>query len=290
MVTENAFLLGVDGGGTRCRVRLCAASGQRLAEAVAGPANIRFGLEQSFSAVFDATAECLNQAGLSSGDLSRIVACLALAGASEPDELTAAQQHGHPFAKAVVTNDAHAACVGAHGGGDGGIIVVGTGSIGWAQLDGRHHRVGGWGWPMSDEGSGAWLGAEALRRVLWAHDGRIPWTGLSRSLFQEFHADAHAIVRWAALAGPRDFAALAPRVVEEAARHDDAAVELMRLAGRHVGSLAGRLIALGTTRLALMGGLAPFMEPWLPGEMRRHLVSPQGDALEGALWLARAAA
>jgi glucosamine kinase len=290
VVTENAFLLGVDGGGTRCRVRLCASSGQRLGEAVAGPANIRFGLEQSFSAVFDATAQCLDQAGLSAGDLSRIVACLALAGASEPDELVAAQQHGHPFAKAVVTNDAHAACVGAHGGRDGGIIVVGTGSIGWAQIDGRHHRIGGWGWPLSDEGSGAWLGAESLRRVLWAHDGRMAWSGLSESLFRRFHGDPHAIVRWAAQAGPRDFAALAPLVVQEAARNDVAALELMRLAGRHIGALAERLIALGATRLALMGGLAPFVEPWLPDQTRRHLVSPQGDALEGALWLARAAA
>jgi glucosamine kinase len=289
-VTENALLLGVDGGGTRCRVRLCGSSGQRLGEAVAGPANIRFGLERSFSAVFDATAQCLDQAGLSAGDLSKIVACLALAGASEPADLVAAQQHGHPFAKAVVTNDAHAACIGAHGGRDGGIIVIGTGSIGWAQLAGRHYRVGGWGWPMSDEGSGAWLGAEAARRALWAHDGRIPGTALSEAILREFGSDPHTIVRWAAQASPRDFAALAPHVVEHAAHDDSAAIELMRLAGRHIGSLAERLVALGTTRLALTGGLAPFVEPWLPEETRRHIVSPEGDALEGALWLARAAA
>jgi glucosamine kinase len=290
VVTENALLLGVDGGGTRCRVRLCASSGQLLGEAVAGPANIRFGLERSFSAVFDATAACLDQAGLSSGDLSKIVACLALAGASEPDELDAAQRHDHPFAKAVVTNDAHAACIGAHGGRDGGIIVIGTGSIGWAQVAGRHHRVGGWGWPLSDEGSGAWLGAEAARRALWAYDRRIPWTGLTESIFRELGSDPHAIVRWAGQARPADFAALAPHVVEHVANDDSAAIELMRLAGRHIGSLAERLVALGATRLALTGGLAPFVEPWLPEETRRHLVSPEGDALAGALWLARAAA
>ena len=289
-MTENALLLGVDGGGTRCRVRLCASSGQLLGEAVAGPANIRFGLERSFSAVFDATAACLDQAGLSSGDLSKIVACLALAGASEPDELVAAQRHDHPFAKAVVTNDAHAACIGAHGGRDGGIIVIGTGSIGWAQVAGRHHRVGGWGWPLSDEGSGAWLGAEAARRALWAYDRRIPWTGLTESIFRELGSDPHAIVRWAGQARPADFAALAPHVVEHVANDDSAAIELMRLAGRHIGSLAERLVALGATRLALTGGLAPFVEPWLPEETRRHLVSPEGDALAGALWLARAAA
>jgi len=290
VVTENALLLGVDGGGTRCRVRLCAPSGERLGEATAGPANIRFGLEQSFSAVFRATTECLNQAGLLPSDLSKIVACLALAGASEPAELVAAQRHGHPFAKAVVTNDAHAACVGAHRGRDGGVIVVGTGSIGWAELGGRHHRIGGWGLPMSDEGSGAWLGMEAVRRVLWANDGRFPWTWLVEAVFTELGSDPHAIVHWVAQAAPRDYASLAPLIVEHAARNDTTAVELMRLAAGHIDALAARLVALGATRLALAGGLAPYVEPWLSDATRRHLVTPDGDALEGALWLARAAA
>ncbi len=160
----NSLLLGVDGGGTQCRARLSDFSGAKLGEATAGPANIRFGLERSFSAILQATTECLVQAGLSSKDSSRITACLALAGASEPKHLAAAQDYPHPFRRAIVTTDAHAACVGAHGGRDGGIIIIGTGSIGWAERKELHYRVGGWGWPISDEGSGAWIGYEALRR------------------------------------------------------------------------------------------------------------------------------
>jgi glucosamine kinase len=289
-VKANSLLLGVDGGGTRCRARLCAPSGDRLGEATAGPANIRFGLEQSFAAVLRATAECMRQAGLTSRDLPEIVACLALAGATEPDELCAAQTHEHPFGKAIITTDARAACVGAHAGADGGVIVIGTGTIGWAEIEGRHHRIGGWGWPVSDEGSGAWLGTEALRRALWAHDGRIRWTPLLESLFKSFHSDPHEIVRRSAEASPRDFAALAPRVVEHAGRGDEIAVELMRLAAAHIDRLAARLIALGAERLALVGGLAPYIEPELSADTKRHLVPPAGDALEGALRLARAAA
>ena len=59
-------------------------------------------------------------------------------------------------------------------------------NLGWAELRGRSYRVGGWGLPVSDEGSGAWLGCEALRRVLWAQDGRIPWTGLLTALVTKF--------------------------------------------------------------------------------------------------------
>lgn len=286
---QNALLLGVDGGGTQCRARLAMASGNNLGEGTGGPANIRFGLEQSFASVLEATSQCLRQAGLTPRDLSRVVACLALAGASEPAELAAAQSHSHPFARLLVTSDAHAACVGAHGGTDGGVIIVGTGSIGWAELNGQQVRVGGWGLIVSDEGSGAWIGREALRLTLWAHDGRIPWTELLTSLFGQFQSDPHRVVRWAAQASPRDFGSLAPRVVEHAAHDDAAAVELIRLAAMHVDALAARLLALGAERVALMGGLAPHIEPWLREQTRDHLVAPAGDALDGALRLARVA-
>jgi glucosamine kinase len=286
----DALLLGVDGGGTQCRARLCTPSGAALGEAVTGPANIRSGLEDSVTAVLQAARQCLDQAGLSFLDLPRVIACLALAGASEPADLAAAQRQRYPFRRTIVTTDAHAACMGAHRGRDGGVIVVGTGSIGWAEVGGRQHRVGGWGLAISDEGSGAWLGREAVRRVLWAYDHRVPWSALLRVLFEQFRRDPHAIVHWAADASPRDFAALAPLIVEHASLRDPAAIELMRLGASHIDTLAERLIARGAHRLALAGGLAPHLQRWVSPKTRVHLVEPAGDALSGALQLARAAA
>jgi glucosamine kinase len=286
----NALLLGVDGGGTNCRARLADTAGTRLGEAIAGPANIRLGLERSFSAILQASTECLVQAGLSSKDTSRVTACLALAGASEPAHLAAAQDHPHPFRRAMITTDAHAACVGAHGGRDGGIIIIGTGSIGWAERRGRHHRVGGWGWPVSDEGSGAWLGHEALRRVLWAVDGRIDWSPLLRALFSRFEQNPHAILDWTINAAPRDLGSLAPLIVEHASRNDRVGRELMLMAAGHIDGMAQRLIALGSERLSLFGGLAEHVRPWLSPATKSHLAAPIGDALDGALHLARLAA
>lgn len=286
----HALLLGVDGGGTTCRARLSDAKGTKLGEATAGPANIRFGLERSFSAILQAITECLDQAGLSSKDSPRITACLALAGASEPKYLAAAQGYPHPFRRAIVTTDAHAACVGAHGGRDGGIVIIGTGSIGWAQRQGLHHRVGGWGWPISDEGSGAWIGNEALRRVLWAHDGRIAWSPLLRSLFARFEDNPHAILQWTMNAMPRDLGSFAPLVVEHAAQNDRVGSELMQTAASHIDAMAERLISWGTQRLSLVGGLAEHVAPWIAPVTKSHVVSPRGDALDGALHLARQAA
>lgn len=281
-----ALLLGVDGGGTGCRARLTNVNGEVLGEGAAGPANIRFGIKESFASVLEATEECLQQAALTL-ETAEIVACLALAGASEPTHLAAARTYNLPFARTLLTTDAHAACVGAHGGRNGGIIVVGTGSVGWGIVGGREHRVGGWGFPVSDEGSGAWLGCEAARRVLWAYDGRAPWTGLTKKLLERFDGDPHAIVRWMGQARPRDFAVLAPTVLDYAERGDTVAEELMRAAAHHVDVMAAQLTSLGVPRLALVGGLAAGLEPWLAPQTREIMVAPEGDALRGALWLAR---
>ncbi|MFA5899501.1 MAG: BadF/BadG/BcrA/BcrD ATPase family protein [Hyphomicrobium sp.] len=281
-----ALLLGVDGGGTGCRARLTGINGDVLGEGAAGPANIRFGIKESFAAVLQATQACLDEAGLTLADTD-IVACLALAGASEPTHLAAARAYNLPFFHTLLTTDAHAACVGAHGGRNGGIVVVGTGSVGWGIVGGREYRVGGWGFPVSDEGSGAWLGCEAARRVLWAYDGRAQWTGLTKKLLERFEGDPHAIVRWMGQARPRDFAALAPLVLQYAARGDAVGCELMTTAAQHVDVMAGQLAALGVPRLALAGGLAASIEAWLAPATQELLVPPQGDALSGALLLAR---
>jgi glucosamine kinase len=289
-VKTKVLLLGVDGGGTTCRARLRAFSGEMLSEAAAGPANLRLGLQESFAEILAATTQCLRQAGLPRSYLRNVVACLALAGASEPSYLAAAQSFPHPFRRAIVTTDAHAACLGAHGDRDGGVIVAGTGTVGWAIVRGQTHRVGGWGLPISDEGSGAWLGCEAVRRLLWALDGRIAPTGLLQALAGRFDNDPHAVVAWAHAASPGDFATLAPEIFEHAAHDDAAACELIALAAGHIDALADRLIAIGATRLALAGGCAPFLAPSLGERTKLHLVEPAGDALSGALHLAHSVA
>lgn len=283
---DSTLFLGVDGGGTKCRARLADGKGSILGEGLAGPANIRFGAEESFASVLEAAGLCLAAAGLSFSSAPPIAACIALAGASEPSDLTAVRRLQHPFWRVHFTTDAHAACVGAHGGGDGGIIIAGTGTVGWAIVRGVHHRVGGWGFPISDEGSGAWLGHELIRRVLWANDGRVAWTGVLREAFKRFQSDPHAIVRWMGTALPRDFATFAPLVVEHASKDDAAACDLMKSAATHVDILALRLLSLGVPRLALCGGLAPSLEPWLAPATTAKLVPPAGDALDGALFIA----
>ncbi|WP_243635531.1 N-acetylglucosamine kinase [Kocuria tytonicola] len=56
----------------------------------------------------------------------------------------------------------------AAGGHTTGIaLIAGTGSVAWGvDASGREVRAGGWGYLLGDEGSGYWIGREAVRRVL----------------------------------------------------------------------------------------------------------------------------
>lgn len=284
-VTE--LSLGVDGGGTGCRARLCGPDGAVLGEGAGGPANLRFGVAEAMENAVAAAREACLAAGLDAAALSRAKAAFGLAGASEPALAAAARAHPHPFAALAIATDAAIACRGAHAGGDGGIVIVGTGTIAWASVGGAEHRIGGWGYPLSDEGSGAWIGGEALRRALWAHDGRVPATPLLDAVLARFDRDAHAVVAFMTGAKPRDFGALAPLVVEHAAAGDAAGLEIMGAAGAHVDALGLRLSTLGAGRIALAGGLSGPIRPYLPRETLARLVEPRGDALDGAVDLAR---
>lgn len=284
--SNDILLLGVDGGGTRCRARLCRPDGSILGEGLAGSANIRFGLAASFAAVHLATDICLRQAGLDKRAV-KIVACLALAGASEPRLLAEARAWPSAFLHTVVTTDAQAACVGAHLGAEGGIVIVGTGSIGWARAGGRELRVGGWGFPISDEGSGAWLGCAALQRVQWAFDGLIEWTDFLGAIFARFDRDPHRIVSWMHTALPRDYAALAPLVVAHARDGDPLARDLMQEAATCIERMIKRLRDQKVDKISFMGGLARHIEPYLSPSIRQTLDVPRGDALSGAVLLAK---
>ena len=91
----------------------------------------------------------------------RMHAAVGLAGVGRKGLLEQLERLPHPFRSVIYIHDATIACIGAHGGRDGGIVIVGTGSVGFAVVEGREFRIGGYGFPISDEGSGADLGLHA---------------------------------------------------------------------------------------------------------------------------------
>jgi glucosamine kinase len=286
---DEPLLLGVDGGGTSCRARIANAAGGRLGEGRAGPANSRLGLEQVFREIIAACRSALADAGLPPETISRLHAGLGLAGLNLESERAKVTAHPHPFASLVAEGDAYIACLGAHAGADGAILIVGTGSCGLGIVGGRTFLVGGWGFQVSDQGSGAIMGREAVRQALLAHDAVIPATPFSRALMARFEHDPELVVLWGDRAKPADYATFAPLAFEHAACGDALARAIVEATAEDVAKLIRALRAAGAPSVALVGGLAGPIAPWLPDDARAVLVEPKGDAVDGALLMARRA-
>src|SRR5579864_3291872 len=178
MATKDTIYLGIDGGGTRCRARIEDERGRVLGEASSGPATTRIGLEKAWRSIMEATEAATEQAGLTNEDLTRMRAGIGLAGLGRRGAEAALNKIAHPFASVIFISDGLAACLGAHSGADGAIVVAGTGSVGVGLIDGREIRLVGYGFPVSDEGCGAGSGLRPVRLALRVHGRRGAMTPL----------------------------------------------------------------------------------------------------------------
>jgi glucosamine kinase len=193
----------------------------------------------------------------------------------------------HPFASLAVDSDAYAAWLGAHEGEDGAVLILGTGSCGFAIVRGVRHIIGGWGADISDEASGAVIAKEAVRRALWAHDGLLAASPLTEEFLAFFEGKPENAVEWARAAKTADFAKLAPKVFGYALAGDHVATEVISGATRDAERMIAGLRAAGAERVSLVGGLAKRMAEWLAPEIRAGLVPPARDPMDGAILLAR---
>ena len=288
LARKNAHLfIGVDGGGTGCRARIEDAEGRLLGTGIAGPAAVRLGIDRSVAALESACRAAAAEAGLRTEALAGMDAGVGLAGICRKGVLEELMARPHPFQSVVYVNDATIACIGAHGGRDGGIVIVGTGSIGFAVVKGREVRIGGYGFPISDEGSGADLGLHAIRLALRASDGRALATSFTREVMVRFDNDPFEAVAWMDRATATEYATLAPLVMRHADAGDPVGRRIVREAAEQIDELVRRLIECGAPRVALIGGLASSIEPWLAPDVQRGLSPVEGDAIAGALYLAR---
>src|SRR6201996_3371218 len=287
MGTRGTTYLGIDGGGTRCRARIEDENGKVLGAAASGPATTRIGVEKAWRSIMEATEAAAAQAGLTRDDFARMHAGIGLAGVGRRGAKGALNEIAHPFASVRFISDGLAACLGAHSGADGAIVVAGTGSVGVGLIEGREIRLAGYGFPVSDEGSGADIGLQVVRLALRAADRRGELTPLLSEVLGAFDHDPYQAVAWSEEARATDYAAFAPIVIRHANQGDPIGRRIVERAADAIGDLLDLFIARGIGRLSLVGGLADAMTPWLTPDLRARLRRPDADAATGALLVAR---
>ena len=288
----NDIFIGIDGGGSQSKVRIEDGAGNLLSQAIGGPANIRLSVEGAWHSIHAALEEALQPLNLRLENKNhRFHAGIGLAGCEVPEAVHAFLNYPHPFTTLELKSDAHIACVGAHQGASGAIIIVGTGVVGYQVEAGLGTRVSGWGFPHDDEGGGAWLGLEATRLTLQWLDHRMEKSPLAEDIFAYFNQDIEQFVTWANRATSTEFARLAPIVINHSQQEEVAAVRLMKKAAHAIDkidqALAKKRIQKKTLPCCLLGGIAPFIQPWLHADLQASFVARQGDANTGAILMIR---
>lgn len=287
------IFIGIDGGGTKCKVRIENKSGELIGQAIGGPANIRLSVDTAWDSIYQTINEVLSASAIKLEDKHyRFHVGMGLAGCEVQEACVDFLSRPHNFSTLELTTDAHVACIGAHDGQDGAIIIIGTGVAGYQVQQGISTKVGGWGFPHDDEGGGAWLGLEAARHTFQWLDHRIEKSPLLEDIFAYFDNDINHFATWANRATSNEFARLAPFVINHSQQEDVWAVRLMKKAAQEINRVGMALGKMHTHNDAplpccLFGGVAPFIESWLSDELLARLVVRQGDANSGAILLVR---
>jgi glucosamine kinase len=276
------YAIGIDGGGTSCRAAVADATGLILGRGKAGAANIMSDPEGALANIIASARTALEDAGLDPAALQQSAAVLGVAGANV-GPYGARIQAALPFARSQVVTDSLIALQGALGHADGVVGAFGTGSVYSARRNGTVREIGGWGFVIGDQASGARLGSDLLEFALLGHDGVQPVTPITRLVMEQFGHDPQKVVAFAHDAKPKDFAGFAPLVFDHAARGDDTAINIVRKAASDIDQTFEALLWPECRTVCLLGGLAEAYRSWLSPVHQALLVEPEGDALQGAV-------
>ena len=298
------YFVGIDSGGTKTECWLGDES-RVLGRARVGSAKLtRVGREVAAERLRGVLREVSRQAGVPLERVART--CVGMAGYSiaEARELAAETVAGMVGGEVEICGDDDIALDAAFQGGNGILVIGGTGAVVLGRCsDGTRISAGGWGPVVGDEGSGYWIGREAVRKAFRSYDDGTR-TELLEAIRQAWGVhDMGEIIGMAnARPGP-DFAELVPAIVACADAGDEVAARLLTKAGnelaKQVAMVWRKMLAHGETAACArytgsvverIGRVNARMKERVAEECAGlTVVEGAVDAMEGAMWRAREA-
>lgn len=272
----------VDGGGSGCRLGAFDAQGTLVATAANGPASLSLGEEQAWLHISRGLTTLAEQLG-EAADWLPSELCLGLSGALQSDRRARFLKLLPEQITPTLITDGHAQLLGATGGEPGACLAVGTGSVlHWLDKTGEIGIAGGWGFPMGDEGSGAWLGFQLVNSYLWHRDTRqsdssVPM--IFQALEDRIGSQVSDVQAWSTNTRSTELASLAPMIVYAAEQGDEFANTLLDKGAEQ----CERLLRLAPEALPVyfVGGLAKIYHSRLSSAIHQRLQATHGDALSG---------
>ena len=292
-----------DGGASGSRYAIFDANSRRIAQTQGKPASLSLGAAAACDAICEAIS-ALGEQTYNNPHWLPDSLMLGLAGAEQLKQ----KQHFisllPEMLKCRIVTDGYAHLNGVTAGGPGICLSLGTGSvIHWHDGKNRQGMSGGWGFPVGDEASGAWLGRALVNAWLWSIDSDqatasnvaghagsdfqpypSPGRQLTTSLENRIGNNRSDIQHWTINAVSTDYASLVDLLLE-AINNDDPCAMTLHTRG---AEQCLRLLALCPSDLPVYvtGGLAPFYESNLQKHLGSRLKKAKGDALDGLHLLA----
>jgi glucosamine kinase len=288
------YLIGIDGGGTgtSARVAPVASPQQPIGVGQAGPSALRQGVASAWTQLEVAIRAAFVDANIPQPAWQR---CALGAGLSGVGHLPLREEflaRNPGFAHIALDTDGFVTLLGAHGGAPGAIVAFGTGSVGEVlRADGSRDVVSGWGFPVGDEGSGAWMGLRAMQVAQAAMDRRAPAGALAHGVCAvvcENSGNNRAAIQtwcieaWRSGAAQFAYAQLAP-IVFDCAAHDAAADNILRDASAALEDAARALDPDARLPLTIAGSIGLRLIERLDAKTRSRIVPAKADAATGAL-------
>ena len=255
------IFLGIDGGGNQTSCLIGNENSVLGKGRAAGSNLIRVGEARAQEALAAAIRQACMAAKVNPAQINR--SCVGLAGAARPEISDLVRRFVSELVSGEieVVGDMVIALEAAFGNGPGVMVIAGTGSIAYGRgPEGQTARAGGWGFAISDEGSGHWIGRAGVAAVLRAHD-ESENTGLLEDVMKSWRVGTREqMVLLANASHPPDFAALLPAVLSAAEAGDALARTVLTQAGTELATLARivirRLFAdAGAVPVAMSGGV-----------------------------------
>ncbi|MBV9180198.1 MAG: hypothetical protein JO356_02715 [Acidobacteria bacterium] len=238
------FFVGIDGGGTKTRCLVGDESSLLGAGSSAASKLLRVGEACTQNSLAAAIHEACVAANISPRAITST--CAGVTGASHAEVAkTIRRLVGQIVGGNIeVVGDMEIALEGALGRGAGVVVVAGTGSIAYGRnRRGETARSGGWGSVVSDEGSGYWVGVNAIRAALRAQARGNPSPLLEKFMLALGASSLDQFIARANGCPPPDFASLFPMVLKAATEGEPVAAEVLSRAGRALAGIAEDVIA-----------------------------------------------
>ncbi len=282
----NNWVLAIDAGGTKTALRLYDPDGLIVSESVGAGASLSHDLQSSCHSIVEHARDMLAANDMLALHTDIAVGVAGAGNTYAKQALIEALQNGG-FNQPKVVSDALTSALGANLGEPVACVALGTGSVGMRLMaDGSTHLVGGWGFMLGDEGSGARLGAMLVQALMHAIDTQTVFPKLLESVAIETGDNRALLSEWISKAQIKEYAQLSQIIWQFQSSCDLASDILMR----HRQAVERLILDTRSDYdlpVVLLGGLAHNTAPLLAPRCQQFVQPAKGSSLDGAYILAK---